>query len=142
MPKVQPPTAQEVARSRGATIPDQIDSLIAVVVGMDAEFAEANTDQPAFIFTGSTDTAFQRLAEMPGVVPRLIECLGWDRRSGSTWNGIPVLVGAVCGNVLLATPYREQRKGDKPWIDYRNPGIEGLRRAQARWLGVLANDPP
>jgi hypothetical protein len=137
----QVPTPEEVAHSRGARVPDQIDSLIASVVGMDAEFGDGGTDSPTFYFSGQSDTAFKRLAVIPAAVPRLIECLGWDRRSRTTWNGAPVLVGAVCGHVLLFTPYVRKRNYSHPWVEHRDPTIDRLRALQLLWLSQLRRDP-
>ena len=137
----QVPTPEEVAHSRGARVPDQIDSLIASVVGTDAEFGDAGTDSPTFYFSGQDDTAFKRLAVMPAALPRLVECLGWDRRSRTTWNGAPVLVGAVCGHALLYTPYVRKRNHTHPWVDHRDPTIDRLRAVQLLWLSQLRRDP-
>jgi hypothetical protein len=139
--KPEPPTPEEVAHSRGGQVPDRIDSLIAKVVGMDAEFGEGDSDPPNFYFSGRNDTAFIRLAVIPAAVPRLVDCLAWDRRSRTTWHGAPVLVGAVCGHVLIATPYVQKRNHSDPWIDYRDPTIDELRAAQRLWLSQLRRDP-
>jgi len=110
------PTPDEVARSRGSTAPDEIDSLLAKILAMDAEFGAAETkDVPAFFYSGRNDSAFKRLAVIPAAVPRLVDCLGWDRRSRSMWEGAPVLVGAVCGHVLRVTPYAQSRRPSNPW---------------------------
>ena len=144
------PTPAEVALSRGAPAPDQIDSLVAQVLGIDAEFGEADSDPPAFFFSGQNDSAFKRLGVIPASVPRLIDCLGWNRRSRTTWHGAPVLVGAVCGHVLRVTPYVHARQQpdrwprgfwESAWIDYRDPGIDKLRAVQKLWLKQLQRDP-
>jgi hypothetical protein len=147
--KLQAPTPEEVAHSRGSQSPDQIDSLVANVLGMDEEFGESDSDPPAFFFSGRNDSAFKRLAVIPAAVPRLVNCLGWNKRSRTTWHGAPVLVGAVCGHVLLATPYFQARNSDRwprgfresAWVDYRDPAIDKLRAVQTLWLKQLQRDP-
>lgn len=141
-PLVKPPavTPVEVSRSRGASAPDQIDSLLASVLSMDAEFEDIDAEPSGFSFSGQTDSAFRQLVMLPGVIPRLVSCLGWDRRSRTTWHSAPVLAGAVCGQALRATPYWQRRDNSDPWVDYNNPTIEKLRTVQARWDTVLKKD--
>ena len=142
VPPVKPPpiTPVEVSRSRAASAPNRIDSLLANLLSKDFEFGDADGDPPAFYFSGQGDPAFKQLAVAPGVVPRLVSCLGWDRRSRITWHSAPVLVGAVCGHVLRDTPYWQHRNDSDPWIDYNNPTIQKLRTVQARWDTVLKNE--
>jgi hypothetical protein len=148
--KPQAPTPEEVAHSRGDQSPDQIDSLIAKVVGLDAEFAESDSHPHPFMFSGQNDSAFKRLAVIPAAVRRLVSCLGWNRRSRATWHGAPVLVGAVCGHVLRATPYIQTRNypdrwprgfRESAWADYRDPSIDNLRAVQTLWLKQVQCDP-
>jgi hypothetical protein len=144
------PGPAEVARSRGSDVSDRIDSLVANVLGLGGEFLELETG-PAFIFTAETDSAFQRLARIPEAVPRLVDCLGWDRLSRATWRGTLVLVGTVCGDVLAATPYAQHRVHpyrlspsllEAGWGDYRNPPLDKLRAVQRAWRRELLHDPP
>jgi hypothetical protein len=144
-----PPTTLEVASFRAGNVPDLIDSLVAGILALDAEFAESRSGA-AFLFTGENNSSFQRLTRIPEAIPRLVECLGWDRRSATTWHGTHVLVGAVCGHALAATPYVESRQQttrlpiglyDSGWGDYRNPPIEKLRAVQKAWRVQLIADP-
>ena len=141
-PLVKPPAVRpaEVSRSRGASAPDRIDSLIASVLSIDAEFEDVDGEPPAFSFSGQNDSAFKELATTSGVVPRLVSCLGWDRRSRTTWHSAPVLAGAVCGHALRDTPYWQRRGDSDPWVDYNNPTIKKLRIVQARWDSVLKKE--
>ena len=134
------PTPREIAQLRGAAFPDRIDSLLARVLAIDGEFGEADGDPPAFYYSGQSDTSLGRLAMIPEALPRLVDCLGWDRRSRSTWHAAPLLVGAVCGHVLRATPYVQSRQDAEPWIDYENPTIGKLRSIQAKWRKQLPSE--
>ena len=141
-PLVKPPalTPVEVSRYRAASAPDRVDSLLASVLSIDAEFEDIDGEPPAYWFSGHGDSAFMQLAVTPGVVSRLISCLAWNRRSRTTWHSAPVLVGAVCGEVLRATPYWQRRDNSDPWVYYNNPTIEKLRTIKARWDTVLRNE--
>ena len=141
------PTPLDVAAARGSNYADQIDSLLASVLVLDSKFVEGGE---GFQFIGESDKAFQRLARIPESVPRLVECLGWDQLSHSSWQGTRVLVGVVCGHVLIATPYVESRfypfrlspeLYKSGWGDYHNPSIEKLRIVQKAWRVQLIHDP-
>lgn len=147
-PAPSPISPVDVAIARNSTAADQLDSLLASVLSLDARFVEIGE---GFQYTGETDSSFQRLVRNPLSVRRLVDCLGWDRRSAATYEGAPVLVGTVCELALAATPYVESRYYPdrlspdiwmSGWIDYRNPPIEKLRSAQKAWTRQLRRDPP
>jgi hypothetical protein len=82
-------------------------------------------------------------------VPRLVECLSWDKRSSSTWRGDELLVGVVCDQVLVASAYVASRMYPyrlppnlyaSGWGDYRNPSIDTLRRVQHVWREYLSSN--
>jgi len=143
------PAANEIAQWRGASQPDSIDALLARVLATDGEFFEGDTDVPSYSFTLRNDSAFKRLSQWPGALPRLVECLAKDRHAAAKWGGSRVLVGAVCGQALIISPYAERRSRlntwprgfqESSWTDYRST-IEKLRAAQKVWRRQLSNDP-
>ena len=138
-------SALAVAHARGSPVADHIDSLIARVVGIDAQFAESGE---GFNYTGEADSAFQTLAHLTDAVPRLVECLSWDKPSNSKWRGHVLLAGVVCDHVLVASSYVANRMYPyrlpanlyaSGWGDYRNPSIDTLRRVQRVWREYLSS---
>lgn len=103
-----------------------------------------NADDTYYEFTGDT-LKIKRLGEEPGVVPRLVNCLGWDKRSNARWQGSRLLVGVICGQALMITPYARELKSEHAypatWIDFRNPTIEQARESQTKWQETLASHP-
>jgi hypothetical protein len=133
--------ALDVARWRGATTADKADSLMADALSAEGEF---NADDTYYEFTGDT-LRITRLSQQPGVVPRLVDCLGWDKRSNAKWKGSKLLVGVICGQALMNTPYADElrKKGAYPntWVDFRNPTLEQAREAQSKWQATLSSHP-
>ena len=142
-------TPTDVANFRGSKSPDVIDSLLSKMFTVHAEIVEF--DGLHYYFSGERDTAYQRLAEMSESIPRLVECLGWDRFSRTTWRGEPLRVGIVCGRILSSTPYVQRRVNPlrlSPDLleegfggDYRNGTIEKLLKSQKAWREQLRRDP-
>jgi hypothetical protein len=140
--------AADVARWRGASSPDGIDSLIAVAVSSEGQF-EGDSEQ--YNFTGDGQSMVT-LSKLPAAIPRLVECLGWDQRAAAKWMGSRLLVGVICQEALAGTAYAAElgaawvarsaampRNYEQLWVGYRNPPITKLRSAQAEWRSLLSN---
>jgi hypothetical protein len=127
---------------RGAASPDQIDSLIAEALTVEGQYYGDDDD---YGFTGS-EKAVQALRSMPNALPRLVECLGWDKRARATYNGARVLAGVVCYQGMAGSA-RVQKLNERglvsgvKYVDYRNPPLQDLRESQAQWRKVLREHP-
>ena len=104
----------------------------------------------AYGFTGSYG-ALGALSQMPRALPRLVECMGRDLRSKATYDGHPLLAGAVCFQGIVYSRYFQQRNqrdwppgfADSAFVDYTSPSLKDLRAAQRLWREQqLQRDPP
>lgn len=134
--------ATEVAAWRGSPSPDRIDALMAVAISTTGEF-EGGEDE--YGFTGN-EAAVEALRLMPEAMPRLVACLTWDRRGSATWEGYRVPVGVICYQAITGSTYVQllNKKGGAPtggYVDYRNPSMASLRRAQEAWRNALRANP-
>ena len=139
--------AEDVARARGTLIADRLDSLLANVLSARGTITEGKFGSTVSI-TNDADISFEALLQIPHGASRFVECLGWNKRSGTSWNEVRLLVGAVCGHLLAATPYVQARltqigKSVELFgaFNYHNPSIEELRAAQAAWRAQLRREP-
>ena len=141
-------TAREVAAFRNSVEVDRLDSLLAAVLSLNAQFVDLGH---GFQYTGEPDSSFQRLVHAPESVRRMVDCFGWNKLSAATYDDKRVLVGAVCGIALAATRYVATRSyplrlsrdlWTSGWGAYRNPSLETMRSAQKAWAAQIRRDPP
>lgn len=139
-----PTVAATVARWRGSTIPDHIDSLMATAFSTEGAFTG---DDEMYDFSGNK-TRFEELGNVSLAVPRLVDCLGWDQRAAATYRGARLLVGVICDQALIRNPKIQKLlttlgPGGYPDVslDYRNPAIAEVRNAQLKWRKLLLNQP-
>lgn len=137
-------SAVRVAGWRGSATPDQIDTLMTAALNTRGAFTG---DNEMYEFSGSTK-AFADLSKISLAVPRLVDCLGWDQRAASTYQGTRVLVGVVCNQVLIRNPEMQKlitTRGPNGypdvWVDFRNPPLADVRKAQLVWRELLSNQP-
>ena len=140
-------TSRDLAALRGSERVDSLDVQLAAALRTPGQFFEAGDN--AFALT--SDSTLHRLSADRGAVPRLVECLGWDRRAAATWQGYPVFVGVVCFHALMATQYFDklnvgfdwpQALQDSGWISYRTESLSKLRAARDWWREQLRRVPP
>jgi hypothetical protein len=139
--------ARQIAQLRGATRPDSIDALIAHALAAKGEFREVG--DMAYGFTGN-NSAIDSLSRMPGALPSLVDCLGWDLRARATYEGHQLLAGVVCFQGIIESEYFQRRNAhdwpdgfaDVAFIDFRDPSLQKLRRAQQGWREQLRRQPP
>jgi hypothetical protein len=136
--------ALRVAEWRGSATPDQIDTLITAALNTRGAFTG---DNEMYEFSGSKK-AFADASKISLAVPRLVDCLGWDQRAASTYQGNRVLVGVVCHQVLIGNPEMQKlitTRGPngypEVWVDFRNPPLADVRKAQSVWRQLLSNQP-
>jgi hypothetical protein len=134
--------AAEVAAWRGSPNPDRIDTLMAAAFSTTGEF-EGGEDE--YGFTGN-ESAVEALRLIPEAIPRLVACLTWERRASATWEGIRVPVGVICYQAIAGSSYVQllNKKGAAltgGYVDYRNPSMASLRRAQEVWRDALRVNP-
>jgi hypothetical protein len=138
---------RQIAERRGETRPDSIDALIAEALAAKGEYKELG--DMAYGFTGSY-AAIEALSRMSIALPRLVECMGWDLRARATYDGHPLLAGVVCFQGIVHSRYFQQRNqrdwpdgfADSAFVDYTNPSLQELRKAQQGWREQLLRDPP
>ncbi|MFL5557033.1 MAG: hypothetical protein ACJ794_00240 [Gemmatimonadaceae bacterium] len=126
-----------VAQWRGASEPDRIDVLISSALSARGEYSGDDLYQ----FSGN-ESAIKTLRTLPEAFPRLVECLGWDKRARATYEGSPVLVGVVCYQGMAGSVYRQRLRNESLpptglWVDFKNPSIAELRKTQALWQEIL-----
>jgi hypothetical protein len=139
-------TPRQIAERRGVALPDSIDVLIAEALAAKGEYREFG--DMAYGFTGD-ETAIEALSRMPMALPRLVECMGWDLRAQARYDGHPLLAGVVCFQGIVHSRYFQERNQrdwpngfiDSAFVDYRDPSLRELRRAQRRWREQLLRDP-
>lgn len=135
-------TETEMARLHGSATPDEIDTLMAAALNTKGAFTG---DKEMYEFSGGEKT-FEKMGKIPSAVPRLVDCLGWDRRAAATYQGVKVLVGVICSQALIRNPkIRNLLTTLGPngypvvWVDYRNPSISEARKGQLEWRKLLVN---
>jgi len=133
----------QVAKWRGSSVPDKIDSLLAAAFSAKGEYTG---DEEEYAFSGS-ESAVEALRKIPDAIPRLVECLGWDERAAAEFNGSKVLVGVVCYQAILGSEYNNKLNNESAFpvaaqVEYSNPSIDVVRKAQSEWRKVLTTHPP
>jgi hypothetical protein len=140
-------TPRQIAERRGVTRPDSMDTLIAEALTAKGEYREFG--DMAYGFTGD-EAAIEALSRMPMALPRLVECMGWNLRAEARYDGHPLLAGVVCFQGIVHSRYFQKRNQrnwpdgfiDSAFVDYTNPSLLELRRAQRGWREQLMRDPP
>jgi hypothetical protein len=140
-------SSSDVAAWRGSTRTDSLDRLLAIAFRTPGRFFEAGDNA----FALSSDSTLRSISVDPTAVPRLVECLGWNKRAAATWMGYPVFVGVVCFHALMSTAYFEklnvgfdwpQALQDSGWVSYRTDDLAHLRAAREWWRSQLRRVPP
>lgn len=134
----------QVAKLHGSAVPDRIDTLMTAALNTRGAFTG---DNEMYEFSGSKK-AFEDLGKVSSAVPRLVDCIGWDQRAASTYQGARVLAGVVCDEALIRNPtiqkllmIRGPNGYPDVWVDFRNPPLAEVRKAQERWRQLLQNRP-
>jgi hypothetical protein len=136
-------TAADIAVWRnGPAVPDKLDTLIASALSANGSY-DGNDEE--YYFSGAEDAVVE-LRKIPDAIPRLVECLGWDKRAAATYNQTTLLVGVVCYQAILGSAYNNKLNDHDAFpkaglINYTNPSLEEVRRAQAVWRKVLVSNP-
>lgn len=134
------PSPAAVAHWRGSMTPDKIDTLMSAAFTAEGGLTSSEED---FGFLAS-DPALVQIGKIPGSIPRLVECLGWDQRAHALLDDKRVLVGVICSQGILRSSYGQRLANGGPWpanIDERST-ITDFRRAQSDWLKILQTHPP
>ena len=139
--------SRQIAEMRGSAQPDSIDVLIARALSAKGEYREVG--DMAYGFLGDNGP-IEALSRIPAAIPRLVECMGWDLKSHSTFEGQPLFAGVVCFQGIVHSDYFQKRNlrgwpggfEDAAFINYDAPSLEELRKAQRRWREQLLRDPP
>ena len=136
-------TAADIATWRNTpAAPDKLDRLVASTLSAKGSY-DGNEEE--YYFSGNED-ALVELRKIPDAIPRLVECLGWDKRAAATYNQTTLLVGVVCYQGILGSAYNNKLNDQDAFpkagqINYTNPSLEEVRRAQAEWRKVLVSHP-
>jgi hypothetical protein len=137
-------SVRQVAEWRGSAVTDQIDTLMAAAFNTQGAFTG---DNEMYEFSGSKK-AFEDLSKISSALPRLVDCLGWDQRAAATYQSTRVLVAVVCHQALIRNPAMKKlitTRGPNGypdvWVDFRNPPLADVRKAQSVWRQLLSNQP-
>ena len=135
------PLPAEIAQWRGSSRPDKIDTLMSAAFTAEGDVTSSE-DEYGFV---ASDSALTEIGKVAGSIPRLVECLGWDKRAHASLGGQRVLVGVICSQGILRSSYGQRiAKTTALWpanIDERST-IADFRRAQSEWIKTLRTHPP
>jgi len=120
-----------------------IDSTVTLMTAVLNTQGAFTGDKETYEFSGSKE-AFEDLSKIDSAIPRLVDCLGWDQRGAATYKGTRVLVGVICYQVLMRNQMvkklittRGPNGYPEVWVDFRNPAIADVRKAQTVWRQLL-----
>jgi hypothetical protein len=150
-PPANPSADSAVAEGRGFSVmrvaelseSGFIDSTVTLMTAALNTQGTFTGDKEAYEFSGSKE-AFEDLSKISSALPPLVDCLGWDQMAAATYKGTRVLVGVVCYQVLIRNQLvkklisaRGPNGSREVWVDFRNPAIADVRKAQAVWRQLV-----